>query len=30
MQTKNKTEKAILDFVNGDVRFKRFGEFVKA
>ena len=30
MQTKNKTEKAILDLVNGDVRFKRFSEFVKA
>ena len=30
MQTKNNAEKAILDFVNGDVRFKRFGEFVKA
>ena len=30
MQTKNKTEKAIFDFVNSDVRFKRFSEFVKA
>lgn len=30
MQTKNKTDKAILDFVDGDVRFKRFSEFVKA
>ena len=29
MQTKNKTEKVILDFVNGDVRFKRFSEFLK-
>lgn len=30
MQTKEKTEKAILDLVNGDVRFKRFSEFVRA
>jgi uncharacterized surface protein with fasciclin (FAS1) repeats len=30
MQSTNKTEKAIFDVVNGDVRFKRFSEFVKA
>lgn len=30
MQTKDKQEKAIIDLVNGDSRFKRFGEFIKA